>query len=80
MVVVAYEACGLQAVDEGILLVQLPVKWRGISIMFPLAVKPDGAHGAVVGQQFGQLIVHELVVLGPVGGRRIVGQLLLVSA
>ena len=66
--------------DESVLLIQLPIEGRGVSIVFPLAVKPDGANGAVVGQQFGQLVVHEAVVLRPVVRGRVMGQLLLVAS
>ena len=66
MVIVTNQAGGLQAVDERVLLVQLPVKGGRVGVVLPLAVKPDGAHGAVVGQQLGQLVVHELVIVGPV--------------
>ena len=79
MVIVANQACGLQTVDKGILLVKLPVKRYRVGIVFPLAVKPDGSNGSIVGQQLGQLVIHELVVLGPVGGCRIVGQVFLVA-
>ena len=79
VVVVTDETCGLQAVDEGILLVELPIEGHGVGVMFPLAVKPDGTDGSVVGQQLGQLVVHELVVLAPVGGCWIVGHLFLVT-
>ena len=45
VVVVTDEAGGLQTMNEGILLVELPVKGHRVGIMLPLAVKPDGTHG-----------------------------------
>ena len=51
--------------DKGILLGQLPVE-RRILVLIPPAVKPDGSHLAVVGEQLCQLIVHKLIVALPV--------------
>ena len=51
--------------DEGILLGQLPVE-VGVLVLVPPAVEPDGTDGAVLGEQLGQLVVHEAVVGGPV--------------
>ena len=80
MVVVADKAGGLQTVNEGILLVELPVEGRRVGIVLPLTVKPDGADWTIVGEQFGQLVVHEFVILRPVGGSGIVGQFILVAS
>ena len=65
VVVIAHKAGGLQAVDKGVLFRQLPIE-IGVLILVPPAIKPDGSYGAVVGKKFGQLVVHKLVVAGPV--------------
>ena len=62
VVVVAYEACRLQAVYHGILLAQAPVEVG----LVPHSVKPYCAYLAVVGQQLGQLVVHKLIVALPI--------------
>ena len=80
MVVVADEAGGLQTVNQGILFVELPIKWGRVGVMLPFTIKPDGADGTIVGQQLGQLVVHEFVVLRPVGGRSVVRHIILVSS
>ena len=67
MVVVAHQAAGLQVVNELILLLQLPVEGDGIHVVVPPAVEPDGPDLAVVGEQLGQLVVHEAIVCRPVG-------------
>ena len=71
MVVVGHEALGLQFVDEPVLLVESPVEGRGVAVVVPPAVEPDAVHAPVVGQQFGELLLHKLeipIVVLPVGG------------
>ena len=63
--VVANETGGLQTVDEGILLGQLPVE-VGVFLVVPPSVKPDGTNLTIVGKQLGQLVVHKLVIALPV--------------
>ena len=65
MMVVHNQAAWLQAMDEFILLWQLPVKIR-ILILIPPAVKPDTSHLAVVGKKLSKLVVHKLIVALPV--------------
>ncbi len=52
----------LQAVDQGVRVRQPPV---GIGLV-PHPVEPSPADGAVVGEQLGQLAVHEVQVAVPV--------------
>ena len=58
VVVVGHETAGLQAVDKAVLLVETPVK-LGVVLLVPVAVKPDGTDGAIVGEQLGELMLHE---------------------
>ena len=62
VMIVAYEAVGLQAVYEFVLFVELPVKRDGVFLVVPHSVKPDGPYGAVVSEQFCELSVHEPVI------------------
>ena len=57
--------------NHRILLIELPVKRHRILIMIPETIKPNGANRAVVGEQFRKLIVHELIIMRPVGFGRI---------
>ena len=67
VVVVAHEARRLQAMNERILMVQLPVKRHAVLIVVPPAVKPNGINLAVVRKQFGELRVHKVVIALPIG-------------
>ena len=68
MVVVANEACGLELVDQRILLIEVPALRHGVPPVGPVpdAVEPDGTDGSVAGQQFRELVIHELEVVLPV--------------
>ena len=66
--VVADEAGWLQTVYECILFGQLPVE-IGVLVLVPYAVKPDGIYFSVVGEEFGELVVHERIVALPVALR-----------
>ena len=63
VMVVANHARRLELMDEGVLFLELPVERFGL---VPDTVEPDGTDFAVVRQQLGQLVVHELVVGIPV--------------
>ena len=65
MMIVADEAGGLQTMDESILLGQTPVE-RGVLVLIPPSVKPYSSYLAVIGKEFGELIVHECIVRVPV--------------
>ena len=73
MVVVDNQAGGLQAVNQRVELVEPPVE-VGVAVLVPDAVEPDGPHLAVVGQQLGELRLHEgevaVGVLRPFGASR----------
>ena len=68
MMVVPNQASRLQAVYHGILPGQLPVKIR-ILVLVPPAIKPNGTYFSIIGEQLGQLIVHEFIVAVPVALR-----------
>lgn len=69
MVVVAYEACGLQGVYEVILFFEFPVEAGGVLVVVPASVEPYGSYFAVVRQQLCKLSVHEAIIRRPVGFR-----------
>ena len=66
MVVVGHEAVRLDAVDEPVLLLKLPIERSRVAVMVPESVKPDAAYLAVIGEEFPELGVHELVICLPV--------------
>ena len=66
--VVPYQTFRLKLVYQSILFRKLPVE-IGILFLVPPAVEPDGTYFTVVGEQFGQLVVHELIITAPVAGR-----------
>ena len=51
---------------EGVLFGQLPVKRHAVGIVVPFTVKPYSSYFTIVGEQFGELAVHESVVGVPV--------------
>ena len=65
MMIIAYHTGGLQPMNQRILFRQLPVE-IGIDILIPPAIKPYCAYLAIMGEQFGKLVVHKLVVTLPV--------------
>ena len=67
VVIVAHQACGLQAVDKCILFVELPVERCRVGVVIPPAIKPDGAYLAIVGEQLGELGVHKAIIFWPIG-------------
>ena len=67
MVVVTHKTSRLQLVYEFVLSRQFPVKGYGILFVVPPTVEPDRADIAILGEQFGQLGIHEVIVLLPVG-------------
>ena len=62
VVIVTDQATRLDFVDHRILLIQLPVL---IERLVPPAVEPDRSDRAVVGQQFGELVVHKIPIVAP---------------
>ena len=52
--------------DEVVLRAQLPVEGRGVAVVVPYAVEPDGADFPVAREQLGQLCVHKRLVLLPI--------------
>ena len=67
VVVVTYKTSRLQLVYEFVLAGQFPVKGYGILFVVPPTVEPDRTDIAILGEQFGQLGIHEVIVLLPVG-------------
>ena len=65
VMIVAHQTTWLQAMNERILLRQLPVKVR-VLVLVPPSVEPHGPNLAIVCQQFRELVVHELVIAFPV--------------
>ena len=68
VVVVGDEARWLQAVNERVLRREAPGGVGhavGVDVLVPHAVEPDGADGAVAGEQLGELAVHEGAVVVP---------------
>ncbi len=66
MVIVTNKTRRLQAVYQRILFVELPVKRHRILVMVPPSVKPYCANLAVIGEQLGELSVHEIVISRPI--------------
>ena len=66
MMVVSYQTCGLQTVDEFILFGQLPVERHAVLFVIPPSVKPNASNGTIFGQQLSQLVVHECIVAFPI--------------
>ena len=50
VVVVANQTSRLEAMDEGILLCELPIKRHGVAVVVPHSVKPDGIDLAIACQ------------------------------
>ena len=70
MVIVTDEATRLQAVDKVVNALQVPgrcIEAIRLDLPVPKAVEPDGAHLAVIGEQFGELLFHEGDVMLPQG-------------
>ena len=67
VVVVANQARRLQAVNHIVLRTKLPVKRNGVAIVVPKTVEPNGSNLAVASEQFGELLVHKVVIVRPVG-------------
>ena len=67
VMVIANEALWLKVVDESILLVELPIERDAILVAVPFAVEPYSANLAIVGEQLGELRVHEVIIGRPVG-------------
>ena len=66
MVIIGHEAVRLDAVDEPVLLLKLPIERGGVAVVVPESVKPDAADFAVIGEEFPELGVHEIVICLPV--------------
>ena len=66
MMVVSYEASGLQTLDEGILFLESPVEF--LLFVVPHSIEPNGSNRAVIGQKLSQLTVHESIVAVPIRG------------
>ena len=71
MMVVTHQASRLQTVDERILFGQLPVESRLRLIVIPPPIEPNGAYGAILSQQFGELSIHKGKIMRPIGFRRV---------
>ena len=67
VVVVANQARRLQAVNHIVLWAKLPVKRNGVAIVVPKTVEPNGTNLAVASEQFGELLVHKVVIVRPIG-------------
>src|SRR3712207_3509887 len=68
MMVVPYQTSRLKPMNQFILSGKFPIE-SGILILIPPSVEPNSAYGSVVGQQFRQLIIHELIISRPVSFR-----------
>ena len=66
MMVVSYEASGLQTLDEGVLLLESPVEF--LLFVVPHSVEPNGSNRAIIGQKLSQLTIHESIILVPIRG------------
>ena len=64
--VVAHQASRQQTVDEGILFGQLPIESRLRLILIPPPIEPNGAYGAILSQQFGELSIHKGKIMRPI--------------
>ena len=62
------------------MLLELPVEWHRIHVVVPQTVEPDCSDLSVVGQKLGELVVHKLIVVRPVGLGRILSRLETCSA
>ena len=66
MMVVPYEASGLQTLDEGVLLLESPIEF--LLLVVPHAIEPDCSNRAVIGQELSQLTIHESIIAVPIRG------------
>ena len=68
VMIVAHQASRLQTMNQTVLPRQLPVEIR-ILILIPPTVKPYRPYLAIIGEELGELVVHELIVALPVAQR-----------
>ena len=67
MVVVTDEQGGVEGVAITIELGHAPVEGDGVAVVVPIAIEPEGADGAVLREEFGDLAFHEREVFVVVG-------------
>ena len=77
MMVVSYEASGLQTLDEGVLFLESPVEF--LLFVVPHAIEPDGSNRAIIGQKLSQLTIHESIIALPIRGGWVVRTVLAAS-